>query len=90
MLLEAARDFNLDLTQCFIVGDKNTDILAGNRVGCFTILVSTGNTEEKNGGGEISDVVIHNLNQAASLIRMFIKTDKPKIPFHNKVEKEES
>jgi len=42
MLLQGAKDFNVDLTQSFIVGDKWRDIQAGKNVGCTTILVRTG------------------------------------------------
>ena len=43
MLIQAGEDFNLeDLSECFLIGDKNGDILAGKRAGCRTILVSTG------------------------------------------------
>jgi len=33
MLLDAIRDFDLDSSQCFIVGDKETDLEAGRRAG---------------------------------------------------------
>jgi D-glycero-D-manno-heptose 1,7-bisphosphate phosphatase len=42
MLLQAARDFELDLSACFMIGDKTDDILAGQRAGCRTMLVRTG------------------------------------------------
>jgi D-glycero-D-manno-heptose 1,7-bisphosphate phosphatase len=39
LLLKAAEDFNLNLKECFMVGDGVTDIMAGKAVGCKTILV---------------------------------------------------
>lgn len=48
MLLETARDFGLDLTRSFMIGDKASDIAAGNAAGCRSILVRTG----KAGKGE--------------------------------------
>ena len=42
MLLQAARDFGLDLPSCFMIGDKTDDILAGQGAGCRTMLVRTG------------------------------------------------
>jgi len=42
MLLQAARDLNLDLTASWMIGDRRTDVLAGQRAGCKTILVETG------------------------------------------------
>lgn len=40
LLLEAAQRFDLDLSACWMVGDKETDVEAGRRAGCRTILVS--------------------------------------------------
>ena len=42
MLLQAALDLELDLRQCWFVGDILDDVEAGNRVGCRTILVDLG------------------------------------------------
>jgi D-glycero-D-manno-heptose 1,7-bisphosphate phosphatase len=42
MLLRAARELNLDLRTCFMVGDRITDIIAGVRAGCRTVLVQAG------------------------------------------------
>lgn len=39
LLLQAAREFNIKLSECFFVGDSSTDIEAGNNVGCLTIRV---------------------------------------------------
>lgn len=42
-MLESARDdLGIDLSASFMVGDTTTDILAGQRAGCRTILVRTG------------------------------------------------
>jgi D-glycero-D-manno-heptose 1,7-bisphosphate phosphatase len=42
MLLQAAREHGVDLRASFAVGDRMTDIIAGARAGCRTILVQTG------------------------------------------------
>jgi D,D-heptose 1,7-bisphosphate phosphatase len=42
MLLQAANDFNIDLSQSFIIGDHERDIVAGKTAGCTTIGVDTG------------------------------------------------
>ena len=42
MLLRAARELNLDLERSYMVGDRISDIIAGQRAGCRTILVQTG------------------------------------------------
>ncbi|REJ92597.1 MAG: HAD family hydrolase [Planctomycetota bacterium] len=48
MLEEAAADFGLDLKQCFLIGDKNSDIAAAQAVGATPVLLETG----KAGGDE--------------------------------------
>jgi len=45
LLLRAAREHNLDLVASFAVGDRITDIIAGARAGCRTVLVETGEHE---------------------------------------------
>ncbi len=42
LLLRAAAEMGLDLSQSCLVGDKVTDLEAGARVGCRTVLVRTG------------------------------------------------
>ena len=42
MLLRAAQEMNLDLGASYMVGDRMSDIVAGQRAGCQTILVQTG------------------------------------------------
>jgi D-glycero-D-manno-heptose 1,7-bisphosphate phosphatase len=39
MLLEAAADFELDLSRSMFVGDKSSDVEAGIAAGCYTILI---------------------------------------------------
>lgn len=46
LLVQAAREHDLDLTTSFVVGDRITDILAGASVGCRTVLVQTGKHRE--------------------------------------------
>lgn len=39
MLFEAAKDFNIDLSQSWMIGDSENDILAGQAAGCKTALI---------------------------------------------------
>lgn len=41
MLLEAARRWSINLEQSFLVGDRWSDVLAGQAAGCRTVLVHT-------------------------------------------------
>jgi histidinol-phosphate phosphatase family protein len=46
LLKKAARELKLDLRECVFVGDSLKDIQAGNRAGCRTVLVQTGQGRE--------------------------------------------
>ena len=67
MVLEAARDLNLDLARSWFVGDKPADIECGARAGTRTIRVQTGyGTEEK--GGVSPNFSAKDIVAAAALI----------------------
>jgi D-glycero-D-manno-heptose 1,7-bisphosphate phosphatase len=40
LLVDAAAELNVDLARSFMVGDKSSDVEAGRRAGCTTILLS--------------------------------------------------
>jgi len=42
LILQAARDFRIDLSGSFLVGDRITDVLAGKQAGLRTVQVETG------------------------------------------------
>ena len=42
MLLKAAVDFNIDLSESWMIGDGENDILAGKAAGCRTALIGSG------------------------------------------------
>ncbi len=42
LLLAAAEEFDIDLTQSWMVGDRLSDVQAGHNAGCRSILVRTG------------------------------------------------
>lgn len=46
MILQAAADFNIDLSKSYIMGDDLVDIEAGINAGCKTVLVLTGKGRE--------------------------------------------
>lgn len=46
MLVEAAASHQIDLSQSFMVGDRMSDIEAGKRAGCKTVLIGEGETGE--------------------------------------------
>ncbi|MBR4059732.1 MAG: HAD-IIIA family hydrolase [Lachnospiraceae bacterium] len=42
MLIQAAKDFNIDLSQSWMIGDGENDIIAGRAAGCKTVLIGKG------------------------------------------------
>ena len=47
LLLQAAKDWNIDLPQSYMIGDRESDVEAGNAAGCkLSILIRTNDSEE--------------------------------------------
>lgn len=46
LLLQAKEKYDLDLTDCVVIGDRWSDMAAGGAVGCRLILVTTGRGKE--------------------------------------------
>lgn len=44
MIKRGERDFNIDLEQSFVIGDHYSDVEAGHRTGCRTVLLSDGDS----------------------------------------------
>ncbi|MBI4356155.1 MAG: HAD family hydrolase [Candidatus Omnitrophica bacterium] len=65
LLLEAARQWSLDLRQSVMVGDRWRDIAAGQAAGCRTILIAAAYRERQ---AESPDAVVNSLAEAAQLI----------------------
>lgn len=63
MLLEAALDHHIDLSQSFMVGDRISDIEAGRSAGCRTILITEMDTENS-----LPDFIAPSLLHASSWI----------------------
>lgn len=68
LLLKAEKEFNINLKKSYFVGDKTSDILAGKRAGCKTILVKTGYGGKDNLYSVKSDFVIDDLSQLKKII----------------------
>lgn len=68
MLEKARDDLGLDLRQSVLVGDATTDILAGIRAGCRTILVRTGYAGTDGKAVAEPDHVVADLPAAVDLI----------------------
>lgn len=69
LLLQAARDHNIDLEQSWFIGDILDDVEAGHRGGCRTILIDNGNeTKWQLSAQHSPDYICSNLAHAASII----------------------
>ncbi|MGQ9630972.1 MAG: D-glycero-beta-D-manno-heptose 1,7-bisphosphate 7-phosphatase [bacterium] len=74
MILRAAESLDIDLSRSFMVGDKESDVLAGKRAGCRTILVRQTLTSvppsqsDQAREGERADYVAEDLLSAAKWI----------------------
>jgi D-glycero-D-manno-heptose 1,7-bisphosphate phosphatase len=68
-LLDAAREHGLDLSRCFMIGDRPSDIQAGINAGTKTILVLTGAGRDTLASQEVRpDFVAENILAAATWI----------------------
>ncbi len=86
MLLAAAKDLDLDLTQSWAIGNSDRDIEAGKRAGCKTILLDTPG-RDRNLVPSLAkpDYRAVNLKEAVNIIKKYHRSlDKPvpqPIPF---------
>jgi D,D-heptose 1,7-bisphosphate phosphatase len=77
MLLEAAEDYNIDLPSSFIIGDKTSDIVAGETVGCTGILVKTGKGGKEEGALPIkTNLIVVDLYEAALIVQSLIEQEQ--------------
>jgi histidinol-phosphate phosphatase family protein len=69
LLRRAARDWQIDLTRSWLIGDVLDDIEAGNRASCRTVLVHTGKeTEWRLGANRQPHLLAHSLREASRQI----------------------
>lgn len=65
MLIEAAKRWRIDLAGSYVVGDRWSDIVAGQKAGCYTVFIERFYTESSNFHPH---AVARNLPHAARLI----------------------
>jgi len=70
MLLQAAREHDVDLSRSYVVGDRWLDVRLGQAAGTATVLVRTGygREEEAQPDGTVADVVVDSLMDASAWI----------------------
>ncbi len=62
MLLKAAKDFNIDISQSWMIGDSENDVEAGKAAGCRTVLIGDGDFGQ--------DVTVSSLLEAINMINL--------------------
>jgi hypothetical protein len=71
MLLDAAKDMDIDLKQSWMVGNSPSDVEAGARAGCRTIILDSRGHEQKIKPGErVPDYRAVNLKEVVNIIKM--------------------
>lgn len=68
MILDAARELDIDLSRSWLVGDSDRDIVAGERAGCRTVLVECEQSAHRRAGKCNPDLTAANLAEAVSEI----------------------
>lgn len=68
MLLEAARELDLDPAASWMVGDTDGDVAAGRAAGCHTGLVEYPGSAHKRAGNPHPDTIVRDLADAANVI----------------------
>jgi len=69
LILKAAADYDVDLSQSWMIGDILNDVEAGHNAGCRSIIIDNGNeTEWDLNRNRIPDAMVKNINQAAEYI----------------------
>jgi len=71
LLVDAARDWSLDLKRSYMVGDRWRDIGAGQAAGCRTVLIDYKYAEQP---AENPDIVVRSLVEASEKILSEVKT----------------
>ena len=66
LLLEAAKKYDIDMTQSYMIGDRWRDIGAGQNAFCKTIWIDRGYTEQK--PNPPADFTVHSLAEATQKI----------------------
>jgi D-glycero-D-manno-heptose 1,7-bisphosphate phosphatase len=64
-LFSASKEYDIDLSKSFMVGDRWSDIEAGNSAGCKSIFISCGYNEKK---PVLPDFIVYSLLEAQKII----------------------
>jgi histidinol phosphatase-like enzyme len=68
LFYEAKRELGIDFEGSWVIGDKESDVLVGKRIGCLTILVNKNRVERSDSQGATADFRVAGLKEAAAII----------------------
>lgn len=68
MLKQAAKEFDLNLRECWLIGDNTSDVKSGQNAGCTTILIKTGRTSKDQVLETAPDYEVETLSEAIEII----------------------
>lgn len=75
MLLQASDDFDIQLSSSFLIGDKGSDILAGQQAGvAATILIASRETDSASTPNATPTYAVRNVYEAAKVILDYLAT----------------
>ena len=76
-LYGALKDFNIDLSQSWMIGDGENDVQAGVAAGCFTVAINTGPLPDSTLKEAGADIVFSNMNDFRLWLPNIMKRQKP-------------
>jgi D-glycero-D-manno-heptose 1,7-bisphosphate phosphatase len=68
MLLDAAAQLGVDLPGSWMIGDTDSDVMAGRAAGCRTVLIAHAPSAHKRSGRVSSDATVNDLNAAVTVL----------------------
>lgn len=68
MILKSAKEFNIDLKNSWVIGDRLKDVLAGINAGCKTIFVDYGYEETTDIARGYADFIVKNIKEIERII----------------------
>jgi D-glycero-D-manno-heptose 1,7-bisphosphate phosphatase len=71
MLMDAAAEYDIDLSTSWMIGDTDADVEAGRAAGVRTVLVDNPDSKHKRRSAVEADVVVRNLDDAVLAIEAF-------------------
>ncbi|MBI3321248.1 MAG: HAD family hydrolase [Candidatus Omnitrophica bacterium] len=81
LMEQAARELNLNLRTCFVIGDKRCDLELGRRVGAGTLLVRTGYGAQLEADCHgLADYAVEGLWAAVPVIKQWLERPRASTP----------